>query len=190
MRRFVDRSGCRALAAGCLAASLASALIGCGSRPVAVALPTRPPQTLVTTEGPPRPTTRQLVVAAYQGYWRATTEALDSDSATRARQILAGYVPLRAVPALVRGLRALWRRNEIGYGGPVFHIMAVTITGPRTAAVHDCIDLSHAGFENRLTGQVSGGLGRSHDFLITTLALEQGRWLVTGAVPVVQTCSY
>ena len=56
--------------------------------------------------------------------------------------------------------------------------------------MHDCIDLSHTGFQNRKTGQIVGGLGQSHDYLITTLALERGRWLVTGAIPVVQPCKY
>ena len=79
---------------------------------------------------------------------------------------------------------------EAAFGAPVFHISGVKLTGPRTAAVHDCIDLSHTGFQNRKTGQVTGGLGQSHDYVITTLALEHGRWLVTGAYPVVQACTY
>jgi hypothetical protein len=64
------------------------------------------------------------------------------------------------------------------------------MTGTRTAAVHDCIDLSHTGFQNRRTGVIVGGLGQSHDYLITTLAIEHGRWVVTGAIPVVQSCAY
>ncbi len=103
---------------------------------------------------------------------------------------MAGHVPASSIPALVKGLQAIWRRNEIGYGNPVFHIMSVKITGRRTAAVHDCVDLSHMGLANQQTGQVVGGSGPSHDFLITALVLEHGRWVVTGAIPVVLTCSY
>jgi hypothetical protein len=56
--------------------------------------------------------------------------------------------------------------------------------------VHDCIDLSRTGFQNRKTGVIVGGLGQSHDYLITTLAREHGRWVVTGAIPVVRSCAY
>jgi len=131
-----------------------------------------------------------LVIASYEGYWRATNDALASRDASKARAIMARYVPASSMPALVKGLRAIWRRGEIGFGGPVFHIQSVKLPGPTTAAVHDCIDLSHTALANQQTGEVVGGFGQSHDFLITTLALEHGRWLVTGAIPVVQTCSY
>ena len=173
-----------------LAAAAAAALAGCGSGAADVALPAKPGHVhLVGAKAAP-PSARDLVVAAYEGYWRATNEALASRSPTRAKAIMAGYVPGNAIPALVKGLRALWARNEIGYGSPVFHILSVKITGHGTAAVHDCVDLSHTGFQNQQTGQVVGGFGQSHDFLITTLALEHGQWLVTGAIPVVQTCAY
>jgi len=130
------------------------------------------------------------VIAAYKGYWRATNEALASRDAARASAIIARYVPASSAPALVRGFRAIWRRGETGYGSPVFHIIGVTIAGRGQAAVHDCVDLSRTGFANELTGEVVGGRGSSHDLMITTLSLEHGRWLVTGAIPVGQTCSY
>ncbi|MDR2987715.1 MAG: hypothetical protein LBV34_23045, partial [Nocardiopsaceae bacterium] len=103
---------------------------------------------------------------------------------------LAGYVPRSASAGLVRGLKTIWHRDEIGYGSPAFHILAVKITGNQTAAVHDCLDLSHTGFQNQQTGQIVGGFGQSHDFMITTLVRAHGRWLVTGAIPVVQSCAY
>jgi hypothetical protein len=155
-----------------------------------VVLPDKPGHVQVTGAKPARPSARDLVIAAYQDYWRATNEALASRDANKAGSIMAGHVPASSLPALVKGLKVVWRRNEIGYGNPVFHIMSVKITGRRTAAVHDCIDLSRMGLANQQTGQVVGGSGRSHDFLITTLALEHGRWVVTGAIPVVRTCSY
>jgi hypothetical protein len=181
----------RNLAAGVLAAVVIAAIAGCASGSAAgVTLPRKPRLPQPSSSPPQRPSARELVVAAYEGYWRATGDALDSRSVPRASRILAGYVPRAAIPALVKGLRALWQQDEIGYGGPVFHIMSVRFTGHQAAAVHDCLDLSHAGFQDRLTGQVVGGLGRSHDLLVTTLVRQHGRWLVTGAIPVARPCAY
>lgn len=179
-----------ALLAGLTVAGLAIAAAGCGNSAAQVTLPSKPQHVQVVGVAPAQQSARQLVVAAYEGYWQATSQALDSRSPAQAKAILASYIPTSAVPGLVRGLRVLWQRHEVAYGSPVFHIMSVTMTGRRTAAVHDCLDLSHAGFANQQTGQVVGGLGQSHDFLITTLACEHGRWLVTGAIPVVRTCAY
>ena len=178
------------LVVGGLAAVVAATLTGCGTRAADVALPVKPAHVHLAGAHAARPSARDLVIAAYEGYWRATNEALASRDPGRARSIMASYVPGNAIAALVKGLGALWARNEIGYGSPVFHILSVKITGRGTAAVHDCVDLSHTGFQNQQTGQVVGGFGQSHNFLITTLALEHGRWLVTGAIPVVQTCAY
>lgn len=180
----------RALAGGLAAAGLTAALVSCGSAAAPVALPKKPSAVHVAAAPPTRQQPRQLVLAAYEGYWRATSQALDSRNAATARTILAGYIPGSAVPTLVKGLSQLWRRNEVSYGSPVFHIMSVQLTGPKTAAVHDCIDLSHTGFADKRTGQLIGGLGQSHDFLITTLSLQHGRWLITGAIPVVRPCAY
>ncbi len=171
-------------------AGLLAVLLGCGTQAANVALLNKPGHVRVDRVTVARPSARELVIAAYESYWRATNEALASRDAARARAIIAGHVPARAVPSLVRGMRAIWRRDEIGYGSPVFHIMSVTITGRGRAAVHDCVDLSRMGFANQQTGQVVGAPGSSHDFLITTLALEHGRWLITGAIPVGQTCAY
>jgi len=178
-----------ALLAGALAAGLAAALAGCGSGQAHVALPRKPPPVRVAAH-PSRPSATQLVVTAYDGYWRATNQALDSGSAAAARKILAGVVPAGAIAGLVKGLQVLWGRDDVSYGSPVLHIMSVKITGKGTAAVHDCVDMSHTGLANRQTGQIVGALGQSHDYLITTLVQQHGRWLVTGSVPVVQSCSY
>jgi hypothetical protein len=178
------------LLAACLSAGLVAALTGCGTRAANVALPDKPAHAQVPGAKAARPSSRDLVIAAYEGYWRATNEALAARGASKAAAIMAGYVPASSIPTLVKGMKAIWRRNEIGYGSPAFHVMSVQITGRGTAAVHDCVDLSHTGLANQQTGQVVGGFGQSHDFLITTLALKHGRWLVTGAIPVVQTCSY
>jgi hypothetical protein len=180
----------RGIPAACLFAGLLATLLGCGTQAPNVALPGQPGHVEVARVKAVRPSARDLVIAAYEGYWRATNEALASRDAARARAIIAGFVPAHAAPALVRGFRAIWRRDEIGYGSPVFHITSVTVTRLGRAAVHDCLDLSRTGFANQQTGQVVGGPGSSHDLLITTLALEHGRWLVTGAIPVGQTCRY
>jgi hypothetical protein len=181
----------------CLAAGWASGLAlvlvglaGCGAHAVVVRLPAKAGHMRLAWATTPRPSPRDRVIAAYEGYWRGTEEALATHDPARARTIMAGYVPRHMIGALVRGLKALWRQGEVGYGSPVFHIMSVKITGIGTAAVHDCLDLSHAGFENQQTGQIVGGFGQSHDFMITTLARLRGRWLVTGAMPVVATCAF
>ena len=178
-------AGCVLAVAGCV-----FAVAGCGAQAAKVALPVKSARVHLAGATAPPASPRGLVRDAYEGYWYATSKALASRDPARARAILAGYVPAHAVPALVKGLEGMWRRHEIGFGNPVFHIMSVKITGSRTAAVHDCLDLSHAGFQNTQTGQVVGGFGQSHEFMITTLALEHGRWLVTGAIPVVQSCAY
>lgn len=177
------------LATVILMCGLVVALAACGSR-ADVALPKRPPHAQLARIVPPTLSARQLVILAYESYWQATNEAINSRNASGAAAALTDYVPASAIPALVSGMRVLWRRDEVAFGGPVFHIIGVKMTSAQTAAVHDCIDLSHTGFQNRKTGQVIGGLGQSHDYLITTLAREHGRWLVTGAIPVVQSCAY
>lgn len=180
----------RVLPGAVLMAALAvAAVAGCGSHPAAVALPKKPTTAQLARVSGARPSTRQLVIAAYEGYWRATNEAVNSRNPASAKTILAAYIPSRSVSGLVKGLSVLWRRHEIVYGSPIFHIMAVKITGSQTAAVHDCIDLSHTGFEDSKTGQIVGGIGQKHDYLVTTLAYEHGRWLVTGAIPVVRSCT-
>jgi hypothetical protein len=133
---------------------------------------------------------RRRRLTAYEGYWQATNQAIDSRDTATAKSILTSYVPGSAISGLITGMRLLWRRGEMAFGAPVFHIVSVKMTGARTAAVHDCIDLSHTGFQNRKTGVIVGGLGQSHDYLITTLAREHGRWVVTGAIPVVRSCAY
>lgn len=174
-----------------LAAGLASSLAGCGNSPRQVSLPQKQPvHVRVAGAGPVRQSPRQLIIAAYEGYWRATNQAVDSRSPARAKSILASYIPGSAIPGLVNGLKTIWRADEVSYGSPVLHIMSVKFTGAGQAAVHDCVDMSHSGLENSRTGQIVGGLGQSHENLITSMVLEHGRWLVTGAIPVVRSCSY
>ncbi|HET9893572.1 MAG TPA: hypothetical protein VFQ44_01310 [Streptosporangiaceae bacterium] len=184
----------RKAAAGLLACGLIVMLAACGRSQADVALPKKPAAPAaahaLAHAAAGAPSARQLVVAAYEGYWTATNQAINSRSPAAARAVLAAHVPVSAVPKLVAGMAVLWQRGEMAFGAPVFHIRGVRLTGAKTAAVHDCIDLSHTGFQNRRTGQIVGGLGQSHDYLITTLVLTHGRWLVTGAIPVVEPCKY
>ena len=180
----------RGLATGVLLCGLLAAVAACGSSQAQVTLPKKAREARLARVVPARPSQRQLVIAAYEGYWQATNQAINSRDSSSAKAILTSYVPRTAISGLITGMRVLWQRDESAFGAPVFHIVSVKMTSRRTAAVHDCIDLSHTGFQNRRTGVIAGGLGQSHDYLITTLALEHGRWLVTGAIPVVQSCAY
>jgi hypothetical protein len=179
------------LAAAILGAGLAVMVAACASSQADVTLPKKPsaPARLIG-DAPAPPSVRVLVVTAYEGYWTATNQAINSRSLATAKAVLAPHVPASSVAELISGMKVLWQRGEMAYGAPVFHIMSVKLTGKGTAAVHDCIDLSHTGFQDRKTGAIVGGLGQSHDYLITTLALAHGQWLVTGAIPVVQPCKY
>ena len=157
-----------------------------GRRPLDVAHGTARP-----ASGPRAPVpTRARIVAAYEGYWRAANAALDSRNPARARAIIGGFVPRGAVAILMSAFTGLWRRDEVGYGLPAFHIMKVIVTGPGNAAVHDCLDLSRLGLQNFRTGRDVGVLGQSRYNLITTLVRQRKRWLVTGSIPVVTSCAY
>ena len=180
----------RVLPGAVLTAALAVAVLaGCGSPPAPVSLPKKPTAAQLARVSTTQSSTRQQVIAAYEGYWRATNEAVNSRNPASARTILAPYIPSQSVSGLVKGLSVLWKRHEVVYGNPIFHVMAVKMTSSHTAAVHDCIDLSHTGFEDSRTGEMVGGIGQRHEYLVTTLAHEHGRWLITGAIPVVQSCT-
>jgi len=189
MRKHRPLAG-RGLATVVLLCGLVAAVAACGSSQARVTLPKKAPRARLARVLPAAPSQRQLVIEAYEGYWQATNQAINSRDSSAAKSILTSYVPGGAISGLVTGMKVLWRQGEVAFGAPVFHIVSVKMTGARTAAVHDCIDLSHTGFQNRRTGVIVGGLGQSHDYLITTLALEHGRWLVTGAIPVVRSCAY
>src|SRR5262249_5218125 len=113
------------LVVACLSAGLTAVLTGCGTRAATVALPDKPSHVQVASAKAYRPSARDLVIAAYEGYWRATDDALASLDASKAKAIMVGHVPASSIPALVEGLQAIWRKDEIGYGSPVFHIMSV-----------------------------------------------------------------
>jgi hypothetical protein len=190
-RRVVGRRGrpaCLALIAALLpGAGLVLAVAGCGGQ-APVSLPHRSSGTAVPVAlaGPPQ-TTQQQVVTAYNGYWQALGQALDTQNAAHAGVILAPHVAAANIPSLIRGFETDWARGEVQYGAPVPHILSVRVTGNH-AAVHDCADFSHAGVQNARTGQLVGSLGSSRVNMISTLVRTHGRWLVSNQVPVVSSC--
>jgi hypothetical protein len=190
-RRVVGRCGrpaCLGLIAALLpGAGLALAVAGCGGQ-APVSLPHKSSGTAVPVAltGPPQ-TTQQQVVAAYNGYWQALGQALDTQNAARAGVILAAHAAAASIPSLIRGFETDWALGEVQYGAPVPHILSVRITGNH-AAVHDCADFSHAGVQNARTGQLVGSLGSSRVNMISTLVRTHGRWLVSNQVPVVSSC--
>lgn len=190
-RRVVGRCGrpaCLALITALVpGAGLALAVAGCGGQgPVSLPHKSSGAAVPVALTAPPQ-TAAQQVVAAYNGYWQALGQALDTQSAAKAGVILASHATAASVSSLIRGFETDWTRGEVQYGAPVPHILSVRITGDH-AAVHDCGDFSHAGVQNARTGQVVGSLGSSRVNMISTLVRTHGRWLVSNQVPVVSSC--
>jgi hypothetical protein len=182
------RPACLSLIAALLpGAGLLLAVVGCGSQ-APVALPHKSAGTAgpVALAAPPQ-SPQQQVVAAYNGYWQALGQALDTQNPAKAGVILASHATAASIPSLIRGFQTDWARGEVQYGAPVPHILSVRITGNH-AAVHDCADFSHAGVQNARTGQVAGSLGSSRVNMISTLVRTRGRWLVSNQVPVVSSC--
>ena len=190
-RRVVGRCGrpaCLALITALVpGAGLALAVAGCGGQgPVSLPHKSSGAAVPVALTAPPQ-TAAQQVVAAYNGYWQALGQALDTQSAAKAGVILASHATAASISSLIRGFETDWARGEVQYGAPVPHILSVRITGDH-AAVHDCGDFSHAGVQNARTGQVVGSLGSSRVNMISTLVRTHGRWLVSNQVPVVSSC--
>jgi hypothetical protein len=177
------------LAAGFTAAGLAAA--ACGSQPASVTLPPKasgatPSQAVLSTT-PSTP--RQAVTAAYQGYWQAYAAAMTASSPVRARAMLAGYVTRGGLPSLIASLRRVWRAHDVAYGAAVTHVKSVQVTG-RRASVHDCLDLSHFGVLNKVTGQVvSNSFGQADLNYYVTLVRSGGRWRVSNMTPVEIPCT-
>jgi predicted small lipoprotein YifL len=178
---------CARLACTGLLAVMLLAVAGCGGQGP-VSLPHKSPGTAVPValSAPPQ-TPQQQVVSAYNGYWQALGQALDTQNPAKAGVILESHATAASISSLIRGFETDWARGEVQYGAPVPHILSVRVTGNH-AAVHDCADFSHAGVQNARTGQVVGGLGSSRVNMISTLVRTHGRWLVSNQVPVVSSC--
>src|SRR5258707_10561237 len=61
----------------CLSAALVAALTGCAAGAANVVLPDKPGHVQVTGAKPARPSARDLLIAAYEDYWRAPEADLD-----------------------------------------------------------------------------------------------------------------
>ncbi|HUZ22398.1 MAG TPA: hypothetical protein VMV07_01385 [Streptosporangiaceae bacterium] len=179
-------------AAGLTAVALAAA--ACGSQAPSVALP---PKAATATAAPAAPaalsgpaqTPAQAVAGAYQAYWQAYAAAMTSANATQARVILAPYTVPAGVARLIGTLKLVWAAHDTAYGGAVTHVKGVEITG-RRAILHDCLDLSHFGVTDQLTGRVMpDSFGRPNQDYYVTLLLSGGRWLVSNMQPVEVPCT-
>jgi hypothetical protein len=184
--RWPARAG---LVAGITTAGLAAA--ACGGQPASVALPpkaTGPAASqAVLTKHPQTP--QQAVTAAYQGYWQAYAAAMTASSPRRARLLLAPYVTPDGIPSLITSLRRVWRAHDIAYGAAVTHVKGVQVTG-RQASVHDCLDLSHFGVLNKVSGQVvPNSFGLPDQNYYVTLVRSGGRWRVSNMTPVEVPCT-
>ena len=134
------------------------------------------------------PSTRQRVVAAYRGYWRAYEAAWRSRNPARVRQILARYVVPGGIGLDLTSDRQLWARHQAPDGAAVPHVLSVRLHG-RTAALHDCLDLSHLGDADTRTGQlIPDSFGPPRMNFYVTLVLASGQWLVRTFAEAVQPC--
>ena len=132
--------------------------------------------------------TRQQVVAAYRGYWRAYEAAWRSRNPARVRQILGRYVVPGGIGLDLTSDRQLWARHQAPDGAAVPHVLSVRLRGT-TAALHDCLDLSHLGDTDTRTGQlIPGSFGPPRMNFYVTLVLARGQWLVRTFAEAVQPC--
>jgi hypothetical protein len=172
-------------------ASVTLVAAGCGSQSSSVPLPARAsstPTTPVALAGS-APTARQVVSAAYRGYWQAYAAAMTSANAVRARVIMAPYEAPATIPELIRSLKLVWAAHDIAYGGAVTHVKSVQITG-RRALIHDCLDLSHFGVVDQRTGRVvPDSFGLPNLDYYVSLVLSGGRWRVSNMQPVEVPCT-
>jgi hypothetical protein len=107
----------RGLATGVILCGLVAAMAACGSSQAQVTLPKKAPHAGLARVVPASPSQRQLVIAAYEGYWQATNQAINSRDLATAKSILTSYVPGGAISGLITGMRLLWRRGEMAFGG-------------------------------------------------------------------------
>lgn len=175
--------------AGWLASlGMVTALAGCAGQADA-GLPAKPgalPPAAVLTA--PQPGPREQVLAAYAGYWQASSAAVDAGRAAPARTLLARYITVGAIPGVIAALRPDWADHAVSAGSPVMHILSIKITGGR-ALVHDCLDLSHAGLANARTGRVyPRSFGSAHANFYADLVRSRSGWLISNLVPVMAPC--
>lgn len=174
------RSLARALAPG-LTLVLLSAGCGAGSAP-SVQLPAKPAAAAtIPSRGAAgaRPSTRSLVLAAYQSYWQAYGQAARARNLATARKLLRTYAQPSFVNEITAPLPRLWAAHQAGYGYAIPHVLSVTPKGT-SALLHDCLDLSHLGTQDVRTGRVlPGSYGLPTVNFYVTLTRTGARWVVS-----------
>jgi hypothetical protein len=175
------RKGRLAVRVALVAAFGALLLVGCAPGAPAVHLPPRaqtPSARAAAASAQRTLSPRQQVIAAYLGYTTAMTDAFNSRSPDRVKQLLKAYLDAATVRNAIHAFSQAWAKDEISYGRVERHIIGVRIHG--TAAwVHDCDNTSGSGLEYATTNQiVPGSLGTPHDNLVTRLNLVRRRWVV------------
>jgi hypothetical protein len=135
------------------------------------------------------PSARQQVAAAYRAYWQAFVAAWRSRSTARARRIFAGHVVPADIGLDLTSDRQMWARHEAPDGAAMPHVLSVRLLG-LTAALHDCLDLSHLGDLDTRTGQLMlGSFGPPRLNFYVTLVRTSGRWLVRTFTEADQPCN-
>ena len=175
------RGGRSAARVALVAACAAPLLVGCAPAAPAVHLPptVKTPSAKAAAASAQRTLSpRQQVIAAYLGYTTAMTDAFNSRSPGKVRQLLKPYLDAATVRNAIHAFSQAWAKDEISYGRVERHIIGVRIHG--TAAwVHDCDNTSESGLEYASTSHiVPGSLGTPHDNLVTRLNLVRRRWVV------------
>jgi hypothetical protein len=179
------RRGCADLLASL---ALVAAVAGCAGQAAAGLPPKSGAPASAAELTAPQPAAREQVLAAYTGYWQASSAAVNAGSAASARTLLARYLTAGAIPVAIAALRPDWADHAVSAGSPVLHILSIKITG-RHALVHDCTDLSHAGLANARTGRVyPRSFGSAHANFYADLLRSSSGWLISNLVPVMAPC--
>jgi hypothetical protein len=161
---------------------LLPALAGCGGGGGAtVALPVKhsqlPAASPAAAAGPQ--STQDQIITAYTGYWQAYVAATRTKSVKAATALLARYSDPALLRSLVGPLPKLWASHYTTFGYAVPHVLGVR-PGSAKAVLHDCLDTSHFGTQNELTGrQFPGGITQARVNFYVTLVRSGSRWLVS-----------
>jgi hypothetical protein len=85
--------------------------------------------------------------------------------------------------------RQMWARHEGPDGAAMPHVLSIRLFG-HTAALHDCLDLSHLGDIDTRTGRLlPDSFGPQRMNFYVTLVRGSGRWLVRTFTEADQPCS-
>jgi hypothetical protein len=191
-------ASCRPLAVcrGAAGLTTIALLAACGASRASVSLPPKQSSApTATASASAAPTSaKQAVIDAYLAFWRASSLAENTDSATRAQAILAPYVISTYIKFMISGMQSAWAKGQVTWGASVEHIQSATVatlnSGEQTAVVRDCQDDSHSGLANAQTGAlVPGTLGSAEQELYTSMGLVNGHWLIEQVTFVGDTCT-